>query len=83
MRMKQWLAAAGVGLVALCPGVREVRAESADDLQQRVEALEASARERTDALYLLIKQHQAERAEKQREEAEKRRADEEGMRLAL
>jgi recombinational DNA repair ATPase RecF len=83
MGAKYWLAATAVGLVTLAPAVTEARAESTDDLRQRVEALEAATRENTEALYLLVKRHQAERAEKQREAAEKRRGHEEGMQLGL
>ncbi len=73
MRIKRWLSVAFVAALAsgLSPGV--VRAQSVEDLKQRIEQLERSTREQVESLKRTIEQRETERAREQRSREEQQR----------
>lgn len=71
--MRRWLSAAVAGLLVMGLGTAEVRAQSVEELKQRIEDLERSTRQQVDSLKRLLEQQQADRAREQRVQEERER----------
>ncbi|MBI2466676.1 MAG: hypothetical protein HYV62_02455, partial [Candidatus Rokubacteria bacterium] len=75
MCARRWRSAIAVaGLAILCVVPADVRAQSLEELKQRIEELERSTREQIQQLKRLLEQREAERAQERRVEEERQRA---------
>jgi len=75
MRAREWQCAMALaGLVILGPGITEVRAQSVEELKQRIQQLDQSTRQQIEYLKRMIEQREAERAQERRAQEERERA---------
>ncbi len=74
MRVRPWQCAVAVaGFVVLGLGTTEVRAQSVEELKQRIQELERSTREQVEGLKRMIEQQEERRAQERRAQEERER----------
>jgi len=74
MRVRQWQCAIAVaGFVVLGLGTTEVRAQSVEELKQRIQELERATREQVEGLKRMIEQQEAQRAQERQGREERER----------
>lgn len=73
MRLKRWLVVVVAGSFIFMLDAPTARAQSAEELKQRIQELERSTREQIDSLKRTLEQREAERTQQQRSQEEQQR----------